>query len=130
MDGPSELFESVIRNAGSLVADCELCGRTHFATLEENTFDEGELAELRSKAKQHPDKYIEDPHYDSIAWGHIGGKQAVIGCPCNKLRELEDLIWSSRNLILEYLDRRTKARLEAAKEDRDLVKATKKVVDG
>lgn len=114
---PSELFERVIRSAGSLVVDCELCGRTHFATLEENTFNEGELARLRERAKKHPERYIEETGYDSIAWGYIDGRQAVIGCPCNKLSEYENLFWNNRTRILEYFERRAKERLESAQED-------------
>lgn len=126
---PSETIEHVVRSAGSLVIDCELCGRTHFATLEEGRFDDGELEDLRAKAKKEPAKYVEDPGYDSIIWGKIGGKQAVIGCPCNGLRPLEDFIWGSRHVILKYLETRATERLEQAQEDAKDVIQTKKAVE-
>lgn len=127
-EAPSELMESVIRSAGSLVVDCELCDRTHFATMEPNVFDEGELKDLREKAKKEPDKYIEDSSYDTVSWGKINGKQAVIGCPCNGLKPIEDFIWRSRYVILEYLERRSKERFEDAKRDFETVEKTKKAV--
>lgn len=118
---PSELMERVIRSGGSLVADCKLCGRTHFATMEANVYDAGELEALRTKAKAEPDKYIEDPSYDSIPWGRIDGKQAVLGCPCNGLRHYEDFIWQNRHVILDYLERRAAERMRAARADTEAV---------
>jgi len=123
---PSELFERVIINAGSLVIDCELCGRTHFATMESGIYGEGELEELLEKAKNNPEKYIQDPSYDMISWGTIDGKQAVIGCPCNGLRKYEDFIWHNRTVILEYLERRTAETLKRAKRDVENVERAKK----
>lgn len=114
---PSEMFENAVRSAGSLVIDCELCGRTHFATLETGPFDEGELEDLRAKAKKDPDRYVEDPGYDSVAWGMVDGKQAVIGCPCNGLRRYEDFIWGNRSVIAAYLRNRSEERLKSAERE-------------
>lgn len=111
---PSETFENAVRKAGSLVVDCELCGRTHFATLETAHFDEGELDDLVAKAKKDPDKYVQDPSYDSVPWGTVDGKQAVIGCPCNGLRRYEDFIWGNRFVIAEYLRNRSAEAAERA----------------
>ncbi len=122
----SEVFEDCVRSAGSLVITCELCGRTHFATMEEGTFDEGELEELRAKAKKEPNKYIEDPSYDSIVWGYVDGKQAVIGCPCNEMAKFEKLFWENRYLIARYLKKRSELHAKAAAEN---AKAMKEIPD-
>lgn len=71
----SEDFWDTIIHSGSIVSTCEFCGKTHYSTEEENSFEEGELEELREKAKKEPDKYIE--HSDMVRWGTLNGKQAV-----------------------------------------------------
>lgn len=119
---PSEYFANAIVRAGSVAIDCELCGRTHFATSREYYYDEGELEELRAKAKEEPDKYLEWADRDSIGWGHINGQQAVIDCPCNKLKDCEDWIWSHRYLIKDYLLARTEAEAKAANTDKEAFK--------
>jgi len=120
----TEEFEGCVQHAGSLVITCELCGRTHFATMEEGRFDEGELEDLREKAKKEPDKYIEDPSYDSISWGRIDGKQAVIGCVCNGLAKYEEFIWRNRHVIARYLKEKSE---RLAKESANDAKAMKEI---
>lgn len=116
----SELFENCVRDSGSIVITCELCGRTHFSDEDAGTFEEGEYEALVEKAKKNPDKYI-GPSGDMVSWGTIDGKQAVIGCPCNGLARYEEFIWRNQYVIAEYLKRRAKERLEAAQQDVDLV---------
>lgn len=108
----SEVFKRLLHRVGHLVADCSLCGRVHFATLEEGVYSEGELEELREKAKKDPEKYIEDPSYDTIAAGHLNNEEVVIDCPCNLLRKHEDFIWNNRELIVGYIKNRVQTMKE------------------
>jgi len=119
----TEDFEDAVRHAGSLVVTCELCDRTHFATMEEGTFDRGELEDLRAKAAKEPDKYIEDPSYDSISWGTLDGRQAVIGCPCNGMAKYEDFIWKNRYVIAKYLKRKSERLSKSAADNANDMKA-------
>lgn len=127
---PSEIMEGAITMAGSIAITCELCDRTHFASGEPAFFDKGELAELRAKAEKEPEKYLEDAGSDSLSWGRIDGKQAVIGCPCNGLRRYEDFIWQNRHVIAKYLAARAKDQLAQAQHDSDLALGVKKSVSG
>lgn len=127
---PSEIMEGAITMAGSICITCELCDRTHFASGEPDFFDPGELGELREKAAKEPEKYLEDAGSDSLSWGRIDGKQAVIGCPCNGLKRYEDFIWNNRHVISKYLEARAKDRLAQAQHDSDLAKGVKKAVSG
>jgi hypothetical protein len=122
---PSPEMEDAVCRAGSIHILCELCGRTHFASATPGYFDEGELEDLLTKKQAEPDKCLEDSGADSILYGHIDGKQAVLGCPCNGLSKYEDFIWRNRDVILSYLERRTKARLQKATQEAELVARVK-----
>ena len=102
LKSPSKEFTDAIRHAGSLVITCEFCGRTYFCTWGHGDYEKGELEELKKQAEEEPDKYIEVFDDDAASWGHIDGKQFVIGCPCNGARKYEDWILSHRYIIAEY----------------------------
>ena len=92
MRKPPDLFMDCLVSSGSIVIDCELCGRTHFADDEmAGTWEEGELEELRKKQLEDPNKYI--GHNDSVSWGNFSGYQVVDGCPCGKVKKLENMVW-------------------------------------
>ena len=99
---PSPEFEMAVGHAGTASILCELCGRTNFCEGDWQHFEEGELEKLRQNAEEKPDEYFEHVDCDSISWGTIDGKQAVIGCPCNKLYLYEKLLWNSRYIIADY----------------------------
>jgi hypothetical protein len=101
----SDTFMEAVCNRGALCQIlCEFCKRTHFmGELSHGDYEEGELEDLRVKARKKPDKYIEHNDYDSISWGYINGKQIVWGCPCNSARQYEQWIWSHRYVISKYL---------------------------
>ena len=103
---PSDEFKSAVLDTSSLVVDCQFCGRTHFADVSPNDFDEGEFEQLMKQHKQNPDKYILHENY--VKWGMMDGKQAVIDCQCNNLVKYECFIWHHRYVIGEYLLERTK----------------------
>jgi hypothetical protein len=98
----SEEFDEAVRYGGALCSIvCEYCGRVHFKSLDTGDFEEGELEELLEKSRKEPDKYI-DWGSITIGWGHIGGKQYVVGCKCNGVEKLEKFVWSHRFLIIKY----------------------------
>jgi len=104
---PSDEFMEALISGGSIVTECELCGRVHFATWDDGAdWEEGELEELRANADKEPDRYIEDATCSSISWGYLDGQQAVWGCPCNIARKYEDWIWGHRELVTSYLRKR------------------------
>lgn len=105
---PSNTFLDAVCDGGTPAADCELCGRTHFAAGLQSDADRSELKALRQKAAESPEKYIESSD-DSIGIGHIDGKRVVWNCPCNKLTKYERFIWSHRVMILAYLKARARA---------------------
>ena len=112
---PSDMFMEAVTDAGSISINCELCGRTHFATCDDNVdFDEGELESLRAKAAENPDKYMEDATVSMISWGYIDNQQVVHGCPCNIARRYEDWIWQHRCLITSYMKNRIRSQKREA----------------
>lgn len=113
---PSAEFERAVLHAGTAVINCELCGRVNFCETNDHDYDEGELERYRVEAKKYPNKYFEH-NMDSISWGIIDNKQAVIGCPCNKLSLYEDLFWKSRYIIADYFKMRTQGELKEAKKE-------------
>jgi hypothetical protein len=112
---PSEEFMRALTHTGSMVILCEHCHRTHFATSSDNWYEEGELEDLREKARRDPAKYVERGDCDSISWGTIEGKQTVWGCPCNTAGVYEVWIWNHRFLITDYLTARCNEDLRSAR---------------
>jgi len=106
---PSELFLDLIVNGGTPVNDCEHCGRTHYDSSGE-FMEDGELKELERKHKLNPGKY--HPQNGTIRWGYLAGKQTVLGCPCNVITVYEDLFWSHRQMICEYVKNRAEQELK------------------
>ena len=116
----SEAFMRAVCNTGSICIDCEFCNRTHFVSY--GDFDRGELDDLRSRALQSPDKYIEHGDCDYISWGYLEGKQIVWGCPCNRARLYERWIWNHRYTIASYLKSRADELSMEAKFAQDLAR--------
>lgn len=114
---PSEEFLRCITDSGSIVTECDFCGRTHFADSERaGDWSCGELVRLRENAAKEPDKYIGDATVDSVSTGHLDGKRFVRGCPCNSARRYEDFIWNNARWIADYLRRRSETEFEEAKD--------------
>ena len=115
----SELFDHALdSSSGHLIFRCE-CGRTHFATFNnEGFYEDGELEALLEKKKADPDKFI-DRDYSSISTGEFMGRTYALPCPCNgpELAKFERMIWSERVVIAKYLNARLKARAVEAVED-------------
>ena len=128
---PSQEFENAITHTGSIIIDCELCGITHVGN-DEHALKEGlgetEYIHLTKDMKKNPEKYIHHSETDYASWGTIDGKQAVIGCPCNKLSVYEDFFWDSRHIISEYFTSRTTKELEEAKTNMDLARKVKSAI--
>jgi hypothetical protein len=117
-EAPSEAFIGAVVHSGSMVINCEFCGRVHFGNG--LGMDGGELQALLTKAKAQPEKYHQHADVDMVSWGSIDGKQFVADCPCNGARRLEDFIWQHRRLIASYLAARSRAQLDAAKRDKEI----------
>ena len=116
MNKPSEEFEDAVMHAGSLVVDCTLCGRTHFATDETGNYEKGEFEDLRAKALVEPTKYVEHGTEASVGWGGLDGGQAVIGCPCGKMAKYEKFILTHRHVIQRYFEAHAKKLRREAEE--------------
>jgi hypothetical protein len=116
---PSDLFVECIVHSGSLIIDCGLCGVTHFAEdASPGDWEEGELKELMAKKKLRPNDYMGWPCH-SVSWGNFLGYQIVPGCPCRKARRLEDILWGSRRIIMEYMKKRSDNDFEVAKRQKE-----------
>ncbi len=115
----SEEFWRSFISAGSLVIDCEYCGKTYFATWKENIYEEGELEELRAKAEENPEKYHEWSDADTISWGILNGKQVVYECCNDEVAKYEQFIWNHRYSIASYLKVRTDKMVEKAKMEKE-----------
>jgi hypothetical protein len=128
---PSEEFESAFIQVGSIMVDCELCGITHVGNDEfaiKDNLGTKDYNQLRRDMKKNPKKYIYHPETDMIPWGRIDGKQAVIGCPCNKLSLYENLFWNSRYIISEYFFNRAEKELDDANKNKNLATKIKEAV--
>ena len=113
---PSDEFMRIVTHTGSAIIECEFCGRVHFSPLATGLDEEDVqyLKELEAKSEKDPDAFVIVTDADSIAWGHIDGKQAVWGCPCNAVRKYEDFVWGHRWLIADYLKMRAARMQEEA----------------
>lgn len=107
----SELFMDLVCSGGTPSIDCQLCGRTHFATGPLSTEDPVQIEEMRASAAKYPDKWLESGD-DSLAFGYLDGRQVVWNCPCHKMRRYEDFIWDHRELIAKYLKARLAKQVE------------------
>jgi hypothetical protein len=107
------LFMDLVCCGGTPSADCQFCGRLHFATGPGSCEATDEIERLRALAKESPDRYCESDD-DAIAIGVLDGMQVVWNCPCDTLLRYEQFIWDNRVLIAKYIKARTLAELESA----------------
>lgn len=114
----SETFRDVMTSAaGSLYQTC-CCGKCYFAGGSHAIgWEEGELEEFQERARKEPDKFIESPD-DSIAWAAFHGWTFVWDCEnCPTMARVEDLIWSERRRVAEFIKRRVAEEKEKADKD-------------
>lgn len=96
------------------VMDCS-CGRVHFTSAHgHGDYEEGELESLQKKAREQPNKYIEETMFDSIDSIFIDGKSIVVGCPCHE--DIRYANWIDRHAIqlAKYLIEHHKAKARDA----------------
>jgi len=105
MEQASELFMDLVCQGGTPSADCQFCGRMHFASGSGSCEPDESIENLRKAAADYPDKYCESTD-DAIAIGLLDGCQFVWNCPCCKIRKYEDFIWNHRELIVSYIKAR------------------------
>lgn len=117
-----EFFEAFSSGVGCMVADCDCCGRTHFATGTHTLgqYERGELENYRSLAKASPDKFIEDGSVDGFSLVNVG-VEAVWGCKCERLDAYERFVWNRRDAIVKYLKARIAEEKKRADKDGELL---------
>ena len=109
----SELFLSCFSRGGHYVADCSMCGRTHFAA------DAGDCIDViwfQRIAESAPNRYVEHKGCDSVTVVDINGATFVEGCPCNNARRFEAFVLNEYRAILDFLRAYKGARLADAVE--------------
>ena len=108
----SEAFQIAFLRQGSIAIDCEWCHRTHFNSLS-NDFETGELDELQTKEEEDLSSYIS--HNTDVRYGHFMGRQVVQGCPCGFDGYWEEIVWSERFCVRDYLLARRQQEVQALK---------------
>jgi hypothetical protein len=104
-------------SGGGIVRSCERHGGTWFNGEDHGGYEEGELEELREKAKTHPDKYHEldrDAHDTTVL-----GKEYIWTCAgCrDEFYRLQEFLWRHRHTIATYLNARLKREAKEAAQD-------------
>lgn len=119
-EAPSEEFMRAMCLTGSAIVECEFCGRVHFAAGTALEHDRDRMEEVAGDGARDPDKYVEHSG-ESVLWGIIEGKQAVMGCRCNAGTRYERFVWEHRRQIGDYYRARVeKMKSEVADESRVL----------
>ncbi len=121
-------FHYAFTNSGTIVASCELCGRTYFNSTDHG-FEEGELEGLVAKSNEFPDKYYDCDY--SIAPVYFAGLgHTVMGCACGASKFVEDFIWAHRQNIAQYLNERRQIEFTHAESDFEKTKVNEGKEDG
>lgn len=119
-----DFIEAFRSGTGSIRGTCEWCGREFFEdNRHAGDWDEGELEKLRERAAI-DDKIVA---MDTVSFGHIDGKQFVMGCPClaSNIGKYEGFVWNHRKQIAEYIQKRVKTLVEQVLRDEAAVEHTK-----
>lgn len=125
---PSEEFcRHFGEGGGSIVADCQFCGRTHYDYTSSHNMDEGEYEDLERKRRSEPNRYFSRNH--TVWHTSVGDLQVVLGCPCNGLAILEKFIWGARHRIADYFEARAKVEMDHAKSSTAAAAKAKKAVN-
>jgi hypothetical protein len=127
---PSKEFEKSVIHSGSVIVDCQLCGRIHFGNNKGVLIEDlgkKEYKRLLKDSEKNSDKYVQHDA-EMVSWGDIDGKQAVIGCQCNKLAEYENFFWNHRYIIEDYFSSIAQKELEDAKEIKNLAGKVKNAI--
>lgn len=117
---PSKEFKDAFDDhvSGS-VRTCE-CGITYFDGFNHWDWNEGELEDLRKKAKADPEKYVE---IDCAAGCYqIDGREYVWDCPCNGGYKYQHFLLRHATRILAFLEAHAKRLEEEAEELRPSAK--------
>lgn len=126
---PSYEFQEAFIYGGSIVAECEFCGRTHFCDREDaGDFGEGELERLRDERRKDPGKVM---GWDCTGLGRgiIDGREFVECCPCQTIRRYEDFIWNHRYEIIRYILARSKRDVQRAQAEAEHLAVAQAILD-
>ena len=113
--GASEWIKDAICDAGTPVATCDFCNRTHFAT---GGLDEAEAEAYEEQRQATPTRYVPHGDRDGLSIGHIEGKCYVWNCGCpaseDRLARIEAFLWGNQTVITRYYRRRIQAMKDEA----------------
>jgi len=100
----SEKFKEAFLGGGSYTQQECMCGRVHFCSPENSIgdFEDGEYDRLKQLQNKYPKKYIES-NDDCISYLEMNGNPVIWDCPCGNDVWYENLVWDSRNSIMNYL---------------------------
>jgi hypothetical protein len=104
-DQQSRLVSAFCHRSTLCVCDCS-CGRVYFVSAQgHGDYEEGELAELQKKAREQPNRYIEEAIYDSVDLVEIDGKSVVPHCVCGVADKYARWIEDHAEGLAQYLTR-------------------------
>jgi len=115
----SDEFFYSLRHYGSVCGVCR-CGCTHFAS-HGTGYEDGELEQLRAKAKQSPNSFIEHPN-DFVLIAHLDDKEFVYNCACRALEHYETMFWKHKEEILKYFTARHNHQIAAIESFNNVLK--------
>jgi len=121
-----EFMEAVVHFSTESSIECELCERVHFVDREVNSYEEGELEELREQQSKEPDRYLSSG--DDISWGYLDRKQVVEDCPCNRASMYEAMIVNNMSIISDYLSKRAERLARESQSESKLAKSVQESV--
>ena len=96
----NRFFDAFTNGIGSCVGECA-CGKTHFDSENDWSWEDGELETLKALAKKKPSKYQE--HDCSIGFVSLMGNEIVSGCTCDSVRKYEDFLLKETCAIATYI---------------------------
>lgn len=124
-DRCSEFFENLFdSHLGSCVKTC-CCGRVYFnPDCGMGGWEEGELEELYTKAKEDPDKYreVDCP----VGCMTINGQDVVHNCPCGTAVRYEKFLVRHARQVATYLNKRA----ELLRQEADAITVGKRPESG
>ena len=109
-----EFLNAISTHTSSITGECDFCGRFYYSFNDGSyDYEYGEFEKYAQLAKENPDKYIMVD--GSVCDTFIDGRTYIWGCECNEVRRYEEWVWSHREILMDYLRRRTEKELKEAK---------------
>jgi hypothetical protein len=106
----SDTFLEQFGGVGSPSLTCN-CGRRHHAP-DSRHIDAKEREEMLADHRENPTKVQLWNDDDGVSAKHFGNRTMVLGCLCNTLGKLEEIIWNERAAIIGYYQQRRRRDVE------------------